>query len=68
MLISELLQRSARRFPGKTAIRFSEGQLTFKELDDRSDRVGAYLRSHGVDPGDRIGIMCDNSLPAIGFS
>ena len=67
MLLPELLQRSARRFPNKPAIRFPEGGLTFRELDVQSNRVGRHLRSLGIGQGDRVGILYDNSLPAIVF-
>jgi long-chain acyl-CoA synthetase len=67
MLLPELLQRSARRFPNKPAIRFPEGQLTFRELDEQSNRVGCHLRSLGINRGDRVGILYGNTLPAIVF-
>ena len=35
--------------------------LTYRELDDGSNRVAQLLRSHGLKPGDKIGIMMRNS-------
>ena len=35
--------------------------LTYRELDDGSNRVAQFLRAHGLKPGDRIGVMMRNS-------
>jgi long-chain acyl-CoA synthetase len=35
--------------------------LTYRELDDGSNRVAQFLRSRGLKPGDRIGVMMRNS-------
>lgn len=35
--------------------------LTYRELDDGSNRVAQLLRSSGLKPGDRIGVMMRNS-------
>ena len=65
MLLPELLQRSAERFPDKPAICFPDAKLTFRELDERSDRIGAHLAGLGIGAGDRVGILYDNSVAAI---
>jgi len=36
--------------------------LTYRELDERSNRFAQLLRSHGLQPGDRISVMLRNSL------
>ena len=35
--------------------------LTYRELDDGSNRVAQFLRAQGLKPGDRIGVMMRNS-------
>ena len=35
--------------------------LTYRELDEGSNRVAQFLRSRGLKPGDRIGVMMRNS-------
>ncbi len=35
--------------------------LTYRELDDGSNRVAQFLRARGLKPGDRIGVMMRNS-------
>jgi fatty-acyl-CoA synthase len=36
--------------------------LTYRELDEQSNRFAHVLRAHGLQPGDRIGVMMRNSL------
>lgn len=47
MPVDGLLREAARRWPGRTAIRFSDGTgaVTFAELDAQVDRVAAALRA-----------------------
>ena len=48
---------------GKKAAFASMGvDLSFKELNEMSTRFGAYLRSRGLEPGDRVAIMMPNIL------
>lgn len=69
MLLHELLRSAAARFPDKPAAIFPgagpQHRITFAELDDRSDRVAAWLRETGVGPGDRVAMLADNALPGL---
>src|SRR5687768_2120697 len=42
-------------------------QLTYRQLDERSNRVAQLLRSRGLNPGDKIAVMLPNCLdfPAV---
>jgi long-chain acyl-CoA synthetase len=62
MSLAELLTESAARFGDRPAIRLGDAQLTYAELDDLSARAARLLRDHGVQPGDRAGIMLPNVL------
>jgi long-chain acyl-CoA synthetase len=44
----------------RPAVRMDETTLSFGALDDLSARVAGLLRAHGVEPGDRVGIMLPN--------
>jgi amino acid adenylation domain-containing protein len=56
------LEASAARFPDRVAIVDPFGQrLTYAELDDRANRVAAFLRGRGVAPGDRVGVIARKS-------
>ncbi len=42
--------------------------VTYDDLDDRSGRLAAGLRARGLGPGDRVGILADNSVDyAVGY-
>jgi long-chain acyl-CoA synthetase len=58
--LAENLCASARRDPGRTALKLDENVLSYAALDDASARVAALLRERGVEPGDRVGLMLPN--------
>ncbi len=68
MFIFDLLRHSAQAHPDRLAAIFPDAQVTFAELDRRSDRVAAALHARGVGPGDRVALLCDNGLaPVVWF-
>ena len=60
MVVGDIIRRNARRFPKKTALIFEETSYTFKELDDRVNRLANGILSLGHKKGDRIAIIADN--------
>lgn len=44
------------------AVSDPDGSLTFGQLRERADRLGAVLRDLGVQPGDRVGIHLESSV------
>src|SRR5579871_3422076 len=54
----------ARETPDKPAIIIAEKgeQLTFKELDDRSNQFAQYLHARGLRRGDHVAILMENNL------
>ncbi|MCB0057954.1 MAG: AMP-binding protein, partial [Caldilineaceae bacterium] len=68
--IQQFLVESARKYPNKTAVRMVlrylplglavQGKLTYKEVDDLSDRFAAALAAQGVKKGTRVSIMLPN--------
>ncbi|MBL4687084.1 MAG: acyl--CoA ligase [Nannocystaceae bacterium] len=65
MLLFDMIAAGAERHPGKPAAIFGDGQISFAELHQRSDKVAAWLRQQGVGPGDRVAILCGNEMPAL---
>jgi long-chain acyl-CoA synthetase len=57
---------SVRRFPDKVAIVDLHGgrerQVTYAQLDERSDRVAGLVRRLGVKPGERVGMIVGNRV------
>jgi len=62
----DYMEASARRVPGRTAIVDPAGwSLTYRELDDRADRIAGFLVRSGVQPGDRVGVAVPKGAAAI---
>ena len=57
---AELLRRAAERQPGKTAIIWEDGQLSYGELLRRIDRLSHALAALRVGKGDRVAILFHN--------
>jgi fatty-acyl-CoA synthase len=59
--ISDLLRRSAARFPDKTAIVYGQLRQTYAELDTIVNRTANGLSERGVRKGDRIALLSHNN-------
>ena len=53
LTVGDALRRTAARVPDRIAFASEEGELTFRELDEGSDRLGGALLATGVQPGER---------------
>ncbi|VVD73387.1 2,3-dihydroxybenzoate-AMP ligase [Pandoraea pneumonica] len=51
--LGDALRATARRVPDRPAYLSDEASLTFAQLDERSERLGAALLTLGLRPGDR---------------
>ena len=58
--LADLLRRSARRVPGRTALVCGEVRWSYAELDAIVDRVAHGLRGIGVGAGDKVAILARN--------
>ncbi|MDQ1632995.1 MAG: fatty-acyl-CoA synthase [Frankiaceae bacterium] len=58
--LADLLHRSARRYPDRTAILDGGRRLTFAEFDIAVDRTAAALASRGLVSGDRLALLSRN--------
>jgi long-chain acyl-CoA synthetase len=65
--LAQNLTTSAQRHPDSPALRIDELVITYSELDEATARVAGLLRQHGVEPGDRVGIMLPN-VPQFAFA
>ena len=60
-----LLEETARRRPGATALVWDGGSLTRDELDRRAGGFARALAERGVKPGDRIALSIPNTWPFV---
>ena len=58
--LAVILSESARRTPDYPVAVFDGGQLTYRQLDQASDRVAASLAAAGIKPGERIALQLPN--------
>ena len=56
--LADNLTRTAEQHGDRPAIKLDDLVLTYAELQDGARRVAALLRSKGVGPGDRVGLVC----------
>lgn len=64
MRVEEFLRRSAAAAPGKTALVAGGKPLSYRELDDRSDRLAGALIARGLSRGERVLVLMENSWEA----
>jgi len=55
----------AQRHPDGIAVVAEQGSLTYAELDERTDRIGAGLLDLGLQPGDRVIFQVTNRLETV---
>src|SRR2546428_14112705 len=58
------LQRSAYVFPGKTAAVHGKRQYTYRQFEERGNRLASALRRAGPQKHDRVAFLCPN-IPAL---
>src|SRR5687768_1648245 len=59
------LARSVFVYPDKTAVVDGARRFTYREFDTRVTRLAAALRSAGVEPGDRVAVLAQNSTVSL---
>jgi amino acid adenylation domain-containing protein len=64
-LLQQLLTDAAARGPHRPAVVADDGQLTYQELDEHSNKVARALLRLGVAPGDRVGILAPKSAASV---
>jgi long-chain acyl-CoA synthetase len=63
--VESFLERSARRWPGKTALVCGGRRVTYAELEQSANRLAHALVAEGVGRGDRVAVYLENSVEAV---
>ncbi|MGI8609448.1 MAG: long-chain-fatty-acid--CoA ligase [Candidatus Dormibacteria bacterium] len=58
--LATILEESTRRNPDKVAIILDDFKMTYRQLDEAANQVANSLRSQGIKPGERVGMMLPN--------
>ncbi|MGG4191813.1 condensation domain-containing protein, partial [Paenibacillus peoriae] len=60
--IHQMFEEQAERTPEQTAVVFGESRLTYRELNERANRLARTLRAEGVQADQLVGLMAERSL------
>ena len=60
--MGHLVRQQGARWGARALLRFEGRTLSFAEMDARTSQVAHVLRAHGVQPGDRVGVMIPNGI------
>jgi non-ribosomal peptide synthetase component F len=63
--IQELFEEQVERTPNNTAVVFEDKELTYKELNEKSNQVARVLRDKGVKKDTIVGIMIERSIEMV---
>ncbi|MEA2409353.1 MAG: long-chain acyl-CoA synthetase [Thermoleophilaceae bacterium] len=58
--LAMILTETAERNGDQTAFKLDDVELSYSLLDEGSARIAALLKSKGIEPGDRVGLMMPN--------
>src|SRR3954451_4540250 len=58
--LATILTDSAEKHGDKTAFKLDDTELNYSLLDEGSARIAGVLKSKGLEPGDRVGLMMPN--------
>ncbi|ANK80099.1 MAG: AMP-dependent synthetase [Rhizobiales bacterium NRL2] len=67
MDVRTLMERSATFYADRECIVWRDRRLTFRQAWDRGVRLANALLGMGLKPGDRVGVLEDNSIEAADF-
>jgi 3-oxocholest-4-en-26-oate---CoA ligase len=62
---ADLFEHAVDTFPERPAVACGDKALTFRELDERTNRLAHYLADIGVAAGDHVGLYSGNSIEAL---
>ena len=65
MLVQAILEQSARAHPDRPAVWFNNVWKTYGEINREADLVAGFLAKLGVNRGDRVAILLENSFDFI---
>src|SRR5947209_5712906 len=65
LVLPECLSNNARLYPDRTVLVFEDKQLTFSQLEDRTNRLANALSQRGVQRGDNVALLMYNRLEVV---
>ncbi|HVO62723.1 MAG TPA: amino acid adenylation domain-containing protein [Terriglobales bacterium] len=65
VFVHDLVEQHASQTPDATAVVYEDKQLTYRQLNERSNQLARYLKRRGVGPEIRVAICMERSLDMI---
>jgi acyl-CoA synthetase (AMP-forming)/AMP-acid ligase II len=62
---ADLFEHATDVFGDRTAVISGDRAVTYRELEERTNRLAHHLAGLGVKPGDHVGLYARNSIPAM---
>ncbi|WP_405162600.1 acyl-CoA synthetase [Nocardia sp. NBC_01499] len=63
--VADLLEHAVDAVPDRIAIICGDRQVTYRELDERANRLAHHLAARGIGKGDHVGVYSRNSIEAL---
>ena len=63
--LADLFEHAVDLFPERLAVACGDREVTYRELEERANRLAHYLASVGVSAGDHVGLYSGNSIEAL---
>ena len=57
----EIFENATDTYPSRPAIIFQDKEYSYKEIDANANRLARYLRERGIQTGDKVGLIVENS-------
>ncbi len=65
VFLQHTVEASARRAPEQIAVVDKERSITYAALETKATQFALMLQTHGVNPGDRVGLWLEKSIEAL---
>ncbi|MFZ0634350.1 MAG: amino acid adenylation domain-containing protein [Candidatus Acidiferrales bacterium] len=63
--VQELFEEQANLAPDTTAVVFGGARLSYRELNEKANRLARHLKRHGVGPDSLVGVWVERSLEMV---
>ncbi|MDF0530728.1 acyl-CoA synthetase [Tsukamurella sp. 8F] len=63
--VADLLEHAVDAMPDRTALVCGDRSITYRELDERANRLAHHLAAQGLGVGDHVGVYSRNSIESI---
>ena len=60
--VHEFVSLNAEKYPDKIAIKYKDSSVSYRQLNEKANRIATYLIENQVSPGDAIALILDRSV------